>query len=81
MTCFPKLLGDLKVGLAFRGTGALRGEDGYKTFQLSPRLKHKKLFLDLNFGDPKTVAAQWYNQMVRCEALQCLPYWSATESG
>jgi hypothetical protein len=60
----PELLGNLEVGLALGFAGASGGKNRNEPFEFSPRLEHEKLFFDLDFGDPESVAAQWNNEMI-----------------
>ena len=69
MTGPAELLGNFKVGLALGCAGASGGKDRDQALEFSPRFKHEKLFLDLNFRDPESVATQRNNQMVGREPL------------
>ena len=61
LTSSVQLLRNLDVSLALGGASASGGKDGNQAFEFSPRFKHEKLFLDLHFRDPESVATQRNN--------------------
>jgi hypothetical protein len=64
-----KLLGDLEMGLALGIASAPGGKNRNEAFEFSPRFKHEKLLFDLDLGDPKSMAAQRDNKVVRSQSL------------
>ncbi len=69
LTSLAELLGHFKVNFALGCAGASGGKDGDEALKLSPCFKHEKLFLDLDFRDPESVATQGDHEMIGSEPL------------